>query len=94
MFYGQLLGIAEQSTPPELAKRGGCRFESGTIKVHCGVETPFTPAKKAHIAFRVADVKALAARLKPPATLSSTTTYCRNTTASSSMILLVTGWNF
>jgi hypothetical protein len=32
--------------------------------VHCGVETPFTPARKAHIAFRVADVAALAARAR------------------------------
>jgi catechol 2,3-dioxygenase-like lactoylglutathione lyase family enzyme len=64
MFYEQLLGLPEQPKPPELAKRGGCWFESGAVKVHCGVETPFIPAKKAHIAFRVADVAGLAARAR------------------------------
>jgi catechol 2,3-dioxygenase-like lactoylglutathione lyase family enzyme len=63
-FYGALLGLPEQPKPPELARRGGCWFESGHVKVHCGVETPFTPAKKAHIAFRVDDVAALAARAR------------------------------
>jgi catechol 2,3-dioxygenase-like lactoylglutathione lyase family enzyme len=64
MFYEQLLGLPEQSKPPELAKRGGCWFERDAVKVHCGVETPFIPAKKAHIAFRVADVAGLAARAR------------------------------
>jgi len=63
-FYGALLGLPEQPKPAELAKRGGCWFESERVKVHCGVETPFTPAKKAHIAFRVDDVAGLAARAK------------------------------
>jgi catechol 2,3-dioxygenase-like lactoylglutathione lyase family enzyme len=63
-FYGQLLGLPEQEKPPELAKRGGCWFESGAVKVHCGVETPFAPARKAHIAFVVADVAALATRAR------------------------------
>jgi catechol 2,3-dioxygenase-like lactoylglutathione lyase family enzyme len=63
-FYRDLLGLPEQPKPPELAKRGGCWFESAAVKVHLGVETPFTPAKKAHIAFRVDDVKALAARAR------------------------------
>ena len=55
-FYDALLGLPEQPKPPELARRGGCWFESSQVKVHCGVETPFAPAKKAHIAFRVDDV--------------------------------------
>ena len=63
-FYQALLGLPEQPKPPELAKRGGCWFESKRVKVHCGVETPFSPAKKAHIAFRVDDVPALAARAR------------------------------
>jgi catechol 2,3-dioxygenase-like lactoylglutathione lyase family enzyme len=63
-FYGQLLGLPEQRKPPELAKRGGCWFESGAVKVHCGVETPFVPARKAHIAFRVADVAVLGTRAR------------------------------
>jgi len=63
-FYRDLLGLPEQPKPPELAARGGCWFESTTVKVHCGVETPFAPAKKAHIAFRVDDVPGLAARAR------------------------------
>jgi catechol 2,3-dioxygenase-like lactoylglutathione lyase family enzyme len=63
-FYRDLLGLPEQPKPPELSKRGGCWFESERVKVHCGVETPFAPAKKAHIAFRVDDVPALARRAR------------------------------
>ncbi len=63
-FYRDLLGLPEQPKPPELAKRGGCWFESSRVKVHCGVETPFMPAKKAHIAFRVDDVPGLATRAR------------------------------
>jgi catechol 2,3-dioxygenase-like lactoylglutathione lyase family enzyme len=36
-FYEGLLGLPELAKPPELAKRGGCWFESETVKVHCGV---------------------------------------------------------
>jgi catechol 2,3-dioxygenase-like lactoylglutathione lyase family enzyme len=63
-FYSDLLGLTEQPKPPELAKRGGCWFETSNVKVHLGVETPFIPAKKAHIAFRVDDVQALATRAR------------------------------
>ena len=63
-FYRDLLGLPEQPKPPELAKRGGCWFESDAVKVHLGVEAPFTPAKKAHIAFRVDDVPGLASRAR------------------------------
>jgi catechol 2,3-dioxygenase-like lactoylglutathione lyase family enzyme len=63
-FYRDLLGLPEQPKPPALARRGGCWFESEQVKVHCGVETPFAPARKAHIAFRVDDVQGLAARAR------------------------------
>ena len=63
-FYRDLLGLPEQPKPPELAKRGGCWFESDKVKVHLGVEDPFRPAKKAHTAFRVDDVQDLAARAR------------------------------
>jgi catechol 2,3-dioxygenase-like lactoylglutathione lyase family enzyme len=59
-FYRDLLGLPEQPKPPELAKRGGCWFETAAVKVHLGVETPFLPARKAHIAFRVDNVGKLA----------------------------------
>jgi catechol 2,3-dioxygenase-like lactoylglutathione lyase family enzyme len=63
-FYGGVLGLAERPKPPELARRGGCWFENGRVTLHCGVDSGFTPATKAHIAFRVDDVAALAARAR------------------------------
>ena len=63
-FYAELLDIPEIKKPLYLAKRGGCWFGSGALKVHLGVEEPFRPARKAHIAFKVDDVPALAARAK------------------------------
>ena len=63
-FYGVLLGLPEQPKPPVLAKRGGAWFESAAVKVHLGVETPFAPARKAHTAFRVDDVRDLAGRAR------------------------------
>lgn len=51
-FYGDLLGMTEVPKPPELAKLGGCWFESGGVEIHLGVENDFRPAKKAHPAFR------------------------------------------
>jgi len=63
-FYGALLGLVEAPKPAELAKRGGCWFEGGGLKVHLGVETPFQPARKAHIAFKVDNVATLAARAR------------------------------
>lgn len=62
-FYAELLGIAEVPKPPHLAKRGGCWFEQGALKVHLGVEKAFQPAKKAHPAFIVEDLPALKAKL-------------------------------
>ncbi len=53
VFYGQILGFKEVPKPDNLAKRGGCWFEQGTIKLHLGVERGFSPALKAHPAFLV-----------------------------------------
>jgi catechol 2,3-dioxygenase-like lactoylglutathione lyase family enzyme len=63
-FYKDILGLPEISKPVELAGRGGCWFENDVVKVHCGVEDPFHPARKAHIAFRVDDVQTLAGRAR------------------------------
>ena len=62
-FYTGLLGITETPKPPHLAKRGGCWFEAGALKVHLGVEKTFQPAKKAHPAFIVENLPALKAKL-------------------------------
>lgn len=63
-FYRDLLGMDEIAKPPELAKRGGCWFESGTVQIHLGVEAEFRPAKKAHPALRCRDYDALTARVR------------------------------
>ncbi len=63
-FYEGVLEIPEVTKPLHLAKRGGCWFERGTLKVHLGVEQDFRPAKKAHPAFTVTDLPALIARME------------------------------
>ena len=62
-FYEGLLGIPLVPKPPHLARRGGCWFERGELKVHLGVEQDFRPATKAHPALIVDDVRALAASI-------------------------------
>ena len=66
-FYRDLLGMAEIPKPPELAKRGGCWFESGKVQIHLGVEEDFRPAKKAHPALHCRDYGALLQRLSEAA---------------------------
>jgi len=61
-FYRDLLGIPEVKKPDNLATRGGCWFELGPVKIHLGVEKDFRPARKAHPAFLVEDVKAMTAK--------------------------------
>jgi catechol 2,3-dioxygenase-like lactoylglutathione lyase family enzyme len=63
-FYGDLLGMAEIAKPPELARRGGCWFQSGTVLVHLGVEEDFHSARKAHPALCCRDYDALTSRLR------------------------------
>ena len=63
-FYAGLLGLAEVPKPEALRARGGCWFRAGTHELHVGVEEPFAPARKAHPGFVVADLDALAERLR------------------------------
>jgi catechol 2,3-dioxygenase-like lactoylglutathione lyase family enzyme len=63
-FYRDLLGMAEIAKPAELAKRGGCWFESGSVQLHLGIEADFHPAKKAHPALRCQDYEALTSHLR------------------------------
>ena len=63
-FYTGLLGIPEKQKPPELAKRGGCWFERGSLKVHLGVEADFRPARKAHPALLVQGLREIRAALE------------------------------
>jgi len=62
-FYEGLLGIPHVPKPAHLARRGGCWFERGDLKVHLGVEADFRPATKAHPAFNLDDVRRLDAAL-------------------------------
>ncbi|MEO7262196.1 MAG: VOC family protein [Jatrophihabitantaceae bacterium] len=62
-FYGSLLGMTEVAKPAALAVRGGCWFSAGSAVLHLGVEEPFSPARKAHPAFGVAELEVLADRL-------------------------------
>lgn len=63
-FYAGLLGMAELPKPAALAARGGCWFAAPGAQIHLGVEEPFAPARKAHPALTVADLDALATRLR------------------------------
>ncbi|TWT06827.1 glyoxalase [Planococcus sp. CPCC 101016] len=53
-FYATILGMQEIEKPEALKGRGGAWFEFGGQQLHVGVEEAFSPAKKAHPAFRVA----------------------------------------
>ena len=61
-FYAGVLDLSEVEKPASLSGRGGCWFESGSVKVHLGVDADFHAATKAHPAFLVDDVQALEKR--------------------------------
>jgi len=67
-FYGDLLGLAEVPKPAALAVRGGAWFAAPGVAIHLGVETPFAPARKAHVALLAADLAGLRARLEAAGT--------------------------
>src|SRR6201995_1264237 len=62
-FYGALLGLPELEKPAPLASRGGAWFACGAQQLHVGAAADFTAATKAHPAFLVDDLDALAGRL-------------------------------
>lgn len=66
-FYRDLLKMGQVEKPVALRARGGCWFRSGSAELHCGVETNFQPARKAHSAFVVADLDLLRQRLREAA---------------------------
>lgn len=67
-FYSAVLGMTEIPKPEELARRGGCWFESGSVQLHLGVETDFRPTEKAHPALRCRDYDSLVAQLRAAGT--------------------------
>ncbi|MBA2174216.1 VOC family protein [Halobacillus locisalis] len=63
-FFTGVLGLEEIEKPALLRKRGGVWFRFGHYQIHIGIEEPFTPAKKAHPAFRIKDLEALKGHLR------------------------------
>lgn len=63
-FYAGVLGIPEVPKPFPQNTRGGVWFETPEIRIHLGVEQDFRPARKAHPAILVSDLKSLSDRLK------------------------------
>lgn len=60
VFWVDILGFTEIEKPDALKHRGGAWFSLDGVGVHLGVMADFVPAKKAHPAFRVADLTSLA----------------------------------
>ena len=63
-FFGDALGLEEVEKPEALRARGGVWFRCGPQQLQVGVEQEFSPARKAHPAFQVADYDALLQRLR------------------------------
>jgi catechol 2,3-dioxygenase-like lactoylglutathione lyase family enzyme len=66
-FYVDVLHMIELAKPQELAKRGGCWFQSGTVQIYLGVDDDFRPAKKAHPALCCRNYTACVAHLRDAA---------------------------
>ena len=60
-FFVGLLGMTELPKPPMLAARGGAWFASGSVEIHVGAEIDFVPARKAHPALLVDDLRTFVA---------------------------------
>lgn len=63
-FWIDVMGMEELPKPAHLAINGGCWFSNGAVHVHCGVETEFAPAQRAHPALLVDDLPSLVTRLE------------------------------
>ena len=66
-FYVDVLGMQELAKPAALAERGGCWFAGGdgaSVQIHCGVDTDFRPARKAHPAVLIVGIDELAQRIE------------------------------
>jgi len=71
-FYEALLGIPRVAKPAHLAKRGGCWFEAGVVRIHLGVDADFRPARKAHPALVVDGLSALVTKLASAGSFAAT----------------------
>ena len=62
-FWCDLIELKEIPKPEALQARGGLWLDLSGSELHLGVESPFSPAKKAHPGFQINDITTLAARL-------------------------------
>ena len=60
-FYGEVLGLAEVSPPPVLARRGYIWFRAGSVEIHVGGDEEFQPARRGHPAVQVEGLEEVAA---------------------------------
>ncbi|AMM93438.1 glyoxalase [Peribacillus sp. SIMBA_075] len=56
-FFKEILMFREVDKPASLKSSGGVWFESGSIKIHVGTEDQFIPARKAHPALEVENLR-------------------------------------
>lgn len=63
-FYRDVLSLEEVEKPESLKQNGGVWFSNGSVHIHIGVEQSFVPAKKAHPAFEVSELEALADHIR------------------------------
>ncbi|MGE7184244.1 VOC family protein [Peribacillus sp. NPDC006672] len=56
-FFTEILMFREVDKPAALRSSGGVWFESGSIKIHVGTEDQFIPARKAHPALEVENLR-------------------------------------
>lgn len=63
-FFVDVLGFLEVEKPESLRAGGGLWLESAGVRLHLGVEEPFSPARKAHPCFAVDDLDGLAVALE------------------------------
>ena len=63
-FFVDTLGFQEEAKPAPLRDRGGCWFRDGGAIVHVGIDSDFSPQRKAHPAFLATDLEELAKRLE------------------------------
>lgn len=62
-YWVELVGLTEVGRPAELAARGGVWLTGEALELHLGVQSPFTPAGKAHPGIMVRDFDLLRDRL-------------------------------
>jgi catechol 2,3-dioxygenase-like lactoylglutathione lyase family enzyme len=63
-FYCGILGFEQVAKPPLLAKRGGCWFVQGEVRLHMGSDPDFRNSRKAHPGLLVRGFDALCRRLE------------------------------